>query len=127
MLNSTCNVIKDTDLVSRIKDKMLFMKPVFTYAALNHLYLLFNIRVRVRPTTRTVLALKIMVIRVFFILDIFACCKFAEEFSKFRIATITPELPLGPKFYNLIQKIIQSKRLRSEASYVQQSKSALIK
>lgn len=91
-----------TNLIRRFKTKMLLVKPVLTYTALYHLYLLVNIRIRIGPTACAVWTSEVMIIRVFSILNIFIWEKFAEHFPELWISTVTPKVSLGPEFHDLV-------------------------
>jgi len=90
------------NLIRGLKTEMLFVKPVLTNTALYHLYLFFNNRIRIGPTTRAVWAFEVMIIQILNILYIFIWEKLAEELPKFWISTVTPKISLGPQFHNLV-------------------------
>lgn len=52
--NSQIGEVEETNLIRRLKAKMLLMEPVLTDTALYHLFLFFNVWIRIRATTGAV-------------------------------------------------------------------------
>lgn len=80
---------------------MFSMIPIFTYAALYHLFLLFSIRIRIRAITSTVCTFEVMVVGVLHIFYILTCLKLTDEVAKLGVSTIAPKVSLGPELHNL--------------------------
>lgn len=102
--NSKMEEIKETNLTSGSKTKMLLMEPILTDTALYHLFLFFPLWIRVRATTRAVQTFEVMVIWILYIFYILIWENLAEEFPKFGVPTITSKASLGPQLHNLPPK-----------------------
>ena len=88
-------------LFRRLKTQMIFMKPILTYATLNHLHLFFSRWIRIRATTCAIGTFKILAVWILEVFWVFISKELTKELPKFWISTITPEFSLGPQFHNL--------------------------
>lgn len=84
---------------------MGLMKPVFTDAALKHFTkILFSFRIWIGALTNAVLSDEILIVGILLVLRLLVRTKFALYSAEFRVTTVTPEVPLSPKFEYLTDK-----------------------